>query len=248
MFKIFSAFWNAFHPSTIFRKKFCPFVDPFAYIYTFRTSDSEIVRYFFENIASLRSSLDCGRELSNDLLVKLHGTVLIEKAEKYHQKLQTFNRMVMEKIMKAKTIGESCDAWKIYLDEQHIPNQQYISRRLFSTTAKLSLLMDPKTKGGSLNNDQRLLTCRSLLKELKDPEEYKVFSNFLKGTGEFADPDMQDIDGEMFWELMSTSHKKLSALGMKYTSFPAIIRRQQHRSSRFHEVSEKQLFVREMLK
>ena len=61
-----------------------------------------------------------------------------------------------------------------------------------------------------------------VLKLLNDPEEFTKFDDYLEANGEFGHEGLIDLGTTKYWTVMKGYSKKLSSLGLKFTTIPAL--------------------------
>lgn len=115
-------------------------------------------------------------------------------------------------------------------------------------TALISNILNPKLKGASLDQKQKLSINFKVMKKLSGTNEYGEYVKFLKGSEKFSDTCLSEISSEMYWETFAASMPKLASLALIYLSFPASAFVNENNKPRIlFDKSDKYKFVQEML-
>jgi hypothetical protein len=95
---------------------------------------------------------------------------------------------------------------------------------VFIKAVILSNILDPKLKGKLFSPETVANAKVTMMHLLRDKEEFKVFSKYLKGEGLFADECMIGQDSDIVWYIAAQSAPKLSSIAIvSYFSCEIII-------------------------
>lgn len=178
----------------------------------------------------------------------LYDKSFLEAVKLHHNKLGLINEILIFLENENVTLGESVEKWKLFFHEVYVDNNQEFEKEIFSDVALLSNILNPKLKGASLDQNQKLKINFKVMKLLSGTSEYGEYVKFLKGTDKFSEICLNEISPEMFWETFAMSIPKLSKLALMYSSFPASTYVKEKKDHPLFEKSDKYKFVQEMLK
>jgi hypothetical protein len=192
---------------------------------------------FFVKHHQLLKQIVADHDVNSTIISKVHDKPLMEKLKTELENSKSINKLI--KILHEKTLGEFVHFWKTQ-DFVKTNEMKELEDEFLSSTDLLAYTFDSKTKGTSLDKDQKSQVSDKVLAILnsqKAIEEYRKFIEFKETKGSFSITyEFTTLESELYWAHANNICQHLAAIGSKFSTLPPT-------TIRIHESNEKFSFL-----
>jgi hypothetical protein len=213
--------------------------------------------FFINNIEKLRK-LDVEDEspISEDSKKLLYDRNWIEEVRKENKKFGRIQDFLIQTKNNNHTLSEAAQNWfEMNCGESLNDDEMKCEAKIIANT------LDHRFKGLMQNSQEKhivttkmLMMLRSTEKKQNEITEYAKFLQYRQNKGEFSNIDLQELSPQQYWESLADYAPKLSELGLRYTSLPSKIYKNQALKTSWNDFSldlehrEQALFIYNSLK
>lgn len=189
-----------------------PFLKFVPFFHCRNLDEVKALRHFKANMNEMREFAYKNDEISDEVRRMLYDKSLNESVENQLKRLEKVEQLLAT-LEGEITLGESVDIWQEVFKNSTIDCEE-LKPKILTKAAILSNILNPRLKGKKLAPNVMSNAKVTMIHLLRNSEEFRVFSNYLKGEEIFANECLIGQDADIVWDIVEQTAPKLSAIAM----------------------------------